>query len=296
MRVRKWLLVGAALLMVAIMGACGDDDGADNVSPTATVSTASSDTGPTPTRTPVDVPIEYEVTVFAASSLTEALTQIADDFEHLIPGVGVNLQFGGSQDLRAQIEQGAEADIFISADRTQMELLAQSGLIGGQRFVPARNKLVIIVPKANEANITSPQDLANPGLKVILGGENVPIGNYSRLFLEAASESPDFSPDYSESVLANVVSETTNVKELAAAVALDEVDAGIVYATDVTPDIAEDVTVIEIPDDVNQVAQYSMSLTVAGIETAYAQEFIDYTVNTIGGQETLVSFGFMEGN
>lgn len=292
MRVKKWLIVVVALVGLLGIAACGDDD-TGTPSPTATISTVPSET---PTRTPVNVPIEYEVTVFAASSLTDALTQIADDFEHLIPGVGINLQFAGSQDLRAQIEQGADADVFISADRNQMELLAQTGLISGQRYIPARNTLVIIVPKANEANITSPQDLANPGVSIILGGENVPVGRYSRLFLEAASESSDFSADYGSDVLANLVSESANVREIAAAIALDEVDAGIVYASDVTPEIADDVTVIEIPEEVNQVAEYSMSMTISGVQTPYAQEFIDYVLSIDGGQATLVSFGFLEGH
>ncbi len=93
-----------------------------------------------------------------------------------------------------------------------------------------------------------------------------------------------------------LVSESANVREIAAAIALDEVDAGIVYASDVTPEIADDVTVIEIPEEVNQVAEYSMSMTISGVQTPYAQEFIDYVLSIDGGQATLVSFGFLEGH
>jgi molybdate transport system substrate-binding protein len=271
--------------MLAVLACGGGDDAA---SPTPT-------NEPTPTRTPIDVPITNEITVFAASSLTEALTYMADDFEHLVPGVRVNVVFGGSQELRAQIEQGAEADVFISADRIQMDQVAQSGLVTGQRHIFALNRLAIIVPRANEADVLSAQDLAKPGLRLILGSQDSPIGNYTRLLLSAAAESGDFPAGYEEGVLANVVSEAKNVKEIVGAVRRGEADAGIVYATDITDEVAGDVQVIDIPDEVNPKVIYILAQTTSGVFTAYSAEFIDYLLDRDFGQPVLVSFGFESG-
>lgn len=284
-----------AMIAIGLLTACSGDDGA---SPTPTTPNGQQTptalpTGPTPTRTLVSVPITSEITVFAASSLIDAFTQIGGDFEATYPGVKVNFNFGGSQDLRTQMEQGAEADIFASADTTQMDAAAQIGLVTGQRSIFARNKLAIIVPKANEANIRTPQDLAKPGIKIVIAGENVPVGRFTRQFLDAASATASFGAGYKSTVLANVVSEASNVKEVAAPVQLDEVDAGVVYITDVTHAIADDVTIIDIPEAVNQIATYPISFTYSGISSQSAQLFMEYVLYDLG-QETLVSFGFIK--
>jgi molybdate transport system substrate-binding protein len=172
-----------------------------------------------------------------------------------------------------------------------MDAAARSGVVAGLRSTFANNKLVIIIPKANEANIKTPQDLAKAGVKIVIAGENVPAGRYTRQFLDAASETASFGAGYKEAVLANVVSEAGSVKEVAAAVQLDEVDAGVVYVTDVTDAIADDVAMIDIPEAVNQTATYPISLTYSGFSNAAAQTFIDYVLSETG-QDTLASFGF----
>lgn len=280
-----WLLVAATAAMAAVLACSGGDDAA---SPTPTAE-------PTPTRTPVDVPITDEITVFAASSLTEVLTQVAEDYEHLRPGYGVNLVFGGSQELRARLEQGEQADIFIAADRHEMDAAAQTGMLSGQRHIVARNKLVVIVPRTNEAAINRLEDLAKPGVKISIGDEGVPVGRYARLFLQAASASGDFTPSFERDTLNNAVSQTASVKGIVAAVQSGEADAGIVYATDVTRDVADEVTVIDIPTELNQEVIYTASLTYSGVFGS-AQDFIDYLIDPDGGRPTLESFGFLEGN
>jgi len=296
--VRVALATTALLSFVMLLTACGGDDDATatpSASPTNQPSTVNATpTGPTPTRTPVNVSIEEEITVFAASSLTEAFTQIAEDYEAAFPGIGINVVFAGSQQLRTQLEQGAEADVLATADEEQMDLAASSGLVSGFRFTFARNRLVIIVPDENEAGLTEPEDLAQPGVKVVIGGENVPVGRYGREFLDAASQQSDFGGDFADAVLGNVVSEASNVREIVSAVQLGEVDAGIVYVTDVTQSVSGDVSTIEIPDDLNPEARYPIALTHLGAPKDNAQGFIEYVMSE-AGQATLGLFGFAPG-
>lgn len=283
-----------AVMAIGLLTACGADDGA---SPTPTTSSAQQTptvappTGPTPTRTPVSVPITRELTVFAASSLTGAFTQIGEDYGASNPGIGVRFNFAGSQELRTQLANGAEADVFASADASQMDAAAASGLVAGIRRPFAHNRLVIIVPKANEADVQSPQDLAKPGIKIIVGGDNVPVGRYTGQFLDDASSDVSFGAGYKDAVLANVVSQASNVKEIVSAVQLDEVDAGIVYITDVSDDISNDVTTVEIPDALNPIAEYVIATTYTGFADQVAIDFVEYVASG-QGQETLAAFGF----
>jgi molybdate transport system substrate-binding protein len=279
------LLFGlAAVAGLAVMAACGDDDDA-TPSPSPTASTSA---------TATEAPLTGSITVFAASSLTASFTQIGRDFEAAHPGSKVTFNFGGSQDLRTQLEQGAEAQVFASADTTQMDLAEQSGVVTGDSSVFAHNRLVIIVPKDNPAGIQVPQDLGKSGVKLILAADTVPVGKYARKFLDAASADASYGAGYKDAVLGNVVSDASNVKEVSSAVQLGEADAGIVYVTDVTSDISDDIATVDIPDAVNQIATYPIALTPAGAEDATAQGFVDYVLSD-AGQTTLASFGFIKG-
>lgn len=234
------------------------------------------------------------ITVFAASSLTEAFEEIGQKFEQET-GAGVTFSFSGSSDLRAQLEQGAPADVFATADTKQMGLAKDAGVVDGGGTVFARNGLVVITPKENRASVVTLQDLANPDVKIALADENVPVGEYARQFLDNASADPEYGSDYKENVLANVVTNAANVKEVAAAVQLDEVDAGVVYKTDVTAQIAQDVTTIEIPEALNVIATYPIALTNNGQAQTKdaAQAFIDFVLSD-AGQAILASHGFLE--
>jgi molybdate transport system substrate-binding protein len=174
-----------------------------------------------------------------------------------------------------------------------MGLAKTSGVVSSDGAVFAYNRLVVIVPKANSAGITTLQDLAKSGVKIVLADATVPVGKYARAFLTAASAGPAYGSDYSDNVLANVVSNASNVKEVASAVQLDEADAGIVYKTDVTTSLAPDVTTIEIPDSVNQIATYPIAVTANAGEKDVAQAFIDFVTGS-EGQDILASHGFIK--
>jgi molybdate transport system substrate-binding protein len=232
------------------------------------------------------------ITVFAASSLTDAFTEIGQKFEGETGG-GVTFNFGGSSSLRAQLEQGASGDVFASADANQMSLAKASAVVESEGKVFAHNKLVVIVPKDNPGRITTLQDLARPGVKIVLADSTVPVGKYARAFLMAASADPAYGSDYSEKVLANVVSNTSNVKEVDSAVQLGEADAAVVYKTDVTVELTKDVTAIEIPDIVNQLATYPIAVTTDARTKDVAQAFIDFVLSS-EGQYILASHGFIK--
>jgi molybdate transport system substrate-binding protein len=266
----RWLGV---VLLAALLGACANDAYA-----------------PESTGQPDGNVSGEAITVFAASSLTGAFEEIGQKFEEQT-GAGVSFSFGGSADLRAQLEQGAPADVFATADGLQMSLAADEGVVEGDAKIFARNRLVVIVPKANSAGIVSLEDLARDDVKVVLADEAVPIGHYSRDFLDKADV--EFGAGYQDAVLANVVTEASSVKEVVSAVQLDEVDAGIVYATDVTGEIAGDVTTIEIPDELNVIATYPIARTAdAGAKEA-ADAFIAFVLGDTG-QGILAAHGFMK--
>jgi molybdate transport system substrate-binding protein len=232
-----------------------------------------------------------DLTVFAAASLTDAFNQIKSDLEAAHPGLSINFNFAGSQALVTQIEQGAEADLFASANTTQMQAAVDAGLIDGDPAVFARNKLAIVVPADNPAGIVGPVDLAQDDLKLVLAAPEVPVGTYSResICLMGAGAAT-YGDGFVERVDGNIVSNEDNVKAVLAKVQLGEADAGIVYTTDVSSDLADQVTLIPIPDEVNVIASYPVA-AVAGGDLLLAQAFMSYLIGP-DGQATLQAFGF----
>ncbi len=233
-----------------------------------------------------------QLVVFAAASLTDAYEAIANEFEAANPGVEILFNFGGSSTLAAQLVQGAPADVFASANPAQMQVAVDGGRIGGTPQIFAQNRLVLIVPANNPANIQSLYDLANPGVNLIFAAPFVPIRTYTDAMLERMAEDADYGEIYRSAVLANVVSEEPNVRQVVAKVALGEADAGIVYVSDVTPDIAEDVLAFSIPDELNTVAAYPIAITNDTRQPELAQQFVDFVLSD-AGQAILVEWGFI---
>jgi molybdate transport system substrate-binding protein len=228
------------------------------------------------------------LTVFAASSLTGAFTEIGAAFEAANPGVTVTLNFAGSQALRTQIEEGAPADVFASASGKEMETLVMGSFV--TKDVPKiflTNKLVVIMPANNPAALEKLEDLATPSIKLVLAAEEVPVGNYARQALDLMNGS--FGNDFKDKVLANVVSNEDNVKQVVAKVQLGEADAGIVYTSDAIA--APDLKTIEIPADLNIVAKYPIAPLAKSENAELAAKFTEYVLSA-EGQTILQKWGF----
>jgi molybdate transport system substrate-binding protein len=234
-----------------------------------------------------------KLTVYAASSLTGAFNQTAQAFEANNTGVNVTINYAGSQVLATQIEQGAPADVFASADLTHMNSVKDAGLMNNSSItIFAENYLAIIVPTSNPANITSLSDLANSGVKLDIGNNATPCGMYTLQMLAKASNNSTYGSGFKNSVLANVVSQEVNVNDVVTKVALGQADAGIVYKSDVPAAYQSKVQVIPIPHSVNVLAQYPIGVVSSSPNAQLAQSFINYVMSP-DGQAILQSYGFI---
>ena len=224
-----------------------------------------------------------ELTVFAASSLTSVFTdEIGPAFEDANPGVKVVFNFAGSDALAAQIRSEGSADVFASASGTGMDAVAGNpGVTGRTDF--AQNGLVIVTPTDDPAGISSIDDLADPGVQLVLAAQGVPVGDYAREALDNAG--------ILAAAEANVVSNEEDNASVVAKVAAGEADAGIVYVSDVSGPAGTDLRPVEIPDDVNVIATYPIAVVAGAPEPELAVEFVDYVTST-EGQASLAAYGF----
>ncbi|HEX6310999.1 MAG TPA: molybdate ABC transporter substrate-binding protein [Acidimicrobiia bacterium] len=218
------------------------------------------------------------VRVLAAASLTEAFEALAERFEATHPGLDVDVGFGASSELAAQIEQGAPADVFASADEVTMERVVERGGAGARPVVFARNRLAIAVEHGNPEGITGLDDLDRPGLVVILCAQQVPCGRFADAALRAAG------------VAVTPASRAANVKAALSPVALGEADAAIVYVTDVESSGAVDA--VPIPEDVNVVGRYPIVSLAGADHEDGAAAFVEF-VRSERGQRVLREFGFL---
>lgn len=232
------------------------------------------------------------LTVFAAASLTDAFGEITGAFKSDHPGLEVSFNFAGSQQLAQQLAQGAPADVFASANQAQMDAAVKAGRVAsGSSQVFVRNRLVVIYPKENPAGLASLQDLAKAGLKLVLAAKEVPVGGYSVQFLDKASQSAVFGADFSGKALVNVVSYEENVRAVYTKVALGEADAGIVYSTDVPEGNPDGVGSLDIPDELNVIAEYPIAPVVDSPNPDLARAFVDFVLSKTG-QDILANYGF----
>jgi molybdate transport system substrate-binding protein len=223
-----------------------------------------------------------EITVFAASSLTEAFRELAPILERQRPGTTVRFNLASSSQLAVQIAEGAPADVFASADPLQMDVVEDAGLVD-EPVVFARNRLVVLVPRDNPAAIASPMDLGDPGVKLVLAAPEVPAGNYARRALADLGVGAEAE--------ANVVSNEEDVKAVVAKVALGEADAGIGYATDVTGEVEQSIRVLRFPERADVVASYVLAPLSSAPSARGAAAFVELVTGT-QGRRVLKEHGF----
>ena len=210
--------------------------------------------------------------VYAAASLAEVFPQIDPD---------ARFSFAGSDELATQIREGAPADVYAAATSKYPQELFEAGLVE-EPVTFASNRLVLIVPRGNPAAIESVEDILQRGTRLVVAAEGVPVGDYTRAFLETLGLS---------AALDNVVSNEDDVKGVAGKVALGEADAGFVYATDVTP-VADRVLAIELPDDAQPPIEYQVAVVAESADKDAAIAFIE-TLRSDEGREALASAGFV---
>src|SRR3954453_19347496 len=255
LQARKYVVIAVAVLGFAV-ASCGDDD-------------SSSASG---------AAVSGRVTVFAAASLTAAFTAIGDAFKTANRGTNVTFNFASSSDLVTQINEGAAADVYASADEANMQKLVDAAGNAADPQVFATNSLQIIVQPGNPKRIKTLADLANPDILYVTCAPEVPIGKYAAQALATAR------------VTVTPVSLEENVKGIVTKVTLGEADAGIVYTTDVIA-AAEQAAGIAIPTENNVVATYPIVATKAAPNAAGAAAF-DRFVLSDQGQKILAGYGF----
>jgi molybdate transport system substrate-binding protein len=229
------------------------------------------------------------VVVYAAGSLTEAFQAAGPAFTQKT-GIVATCNFGGSDTLATQLTQGAPADVFASANTVQMKVVTAAGLALGAPRVFARNRIVLITPKSNPGGVTGLASLAKPGTKVVLAEPSEPVGVYAREAFAKLSGN-GYPADFAAVVERNVVSNEINEKAVAVKIALGEGDAGVVYSTDVTPDLAPHVSVFPFPPGLTPDLTYPIVALKGASNVANARAFVNFVVTD--GQAFLKARGFI---
>jgi molybdate transport system substrate-binding protein len=231
-----------------------------------------------------------DLTIFGAASLKAALEAVERAYEIANPGTTLTVSTDSSAALETQIEQGAPADVFLSADTSNPRKLVDAGLAAGEPVAFAGNTLTIVVPGDNPAGIATAADLARDGLRIIAAGDEVPITKYATQLVDNLAGQPGASADFAAAYAANIASKEDNVSAVVAKIALGEGDAGIVYVTDAAA--ADGVETIDVPDSANVPATYAGVAIGASPNRAAASAFLDWLAGP-DGQAVLAEFGFL---
>ncbi|HST81744.1 MAG TPA: molybdate ABC transporter substrate-binding protein [Kineosporiaceae bacterium] len=259
---RPLALAVAAFTAVTLLSACGSSDG-DSAASVGSDGSA----------------LKGEITVFAAASLTGSFTELGQRFETAHPGTKINFSFGPSSGLATQIIAGSPADVFAAASAKNMDAVVAAKAADTPATF-AKNVMEIAVPPANPASVSALADLAKPGVKVALCAAEVPCGVGARAVFSNAK------------LTVRPVTEEVDVKATLTKVQLGEVDAGVVYLTDVLA-AGDKVTGIKIPADVNASTSYPISTLTGSSNAALAKAYVDYVRSRVGVQ-TLTAAGFQK--
>lgn len=232
-------------------------------------------------------PSENKLVVFAAASLREVFGRESEAFKRLHWGVDVTFNFAGTQEIRTQLEQGAPADVFASADVRHMKALQEAARVDGSSIF-AQNEPVMIVAKERTATIRAFADLPT-AQRIVVGVPEVPVGKYTLQILDNASRS--LGADFRARVEAQIVSRELNVRQVLAKVTLGEADAGIVYRTDIGTN-RDNVSVVTIPPEMNVIAKYPIAVVRGATHPKLAQQWVTFILSE-QGQEILRGAGFI---
>lgn len=219
------------------------------------------------------------LTVLAASSLTNAFSELETTFEEQNLGIDVSTSFASSSDLLVQIQQGAPADVFASADEAKMETALEEGLVEEPKIF-AMNRPIVVVPKDNPAGIQEFRDLGEADAQLVLAEDKVPIAEYAEYVL--ANADSEYGDGFGQRVLDKIVSREANVRASANRVALGEVDATFVYTSDITDDVRDRVRVIEIPENLNVLSTYPIATIEGSWNAELAQAWVDFVLGEEG--------------
>ena len=262
------LLIGLVGALGVLVAACGREN-----------SNGSSAMPPATTASATTAALQGNITVFAAASLTDAFNEIGSAFTQANPRAKATFSFDASSALVQQINRGAPADLFASADQANMDKLTKAGNNGSTPAVFATNLLGVIVAPGNPKGITGVQDLAKPDLKVVVCAPEVPCGAYAKQIFDSAG------------VTVSPASLEQNVKGVVTKVTAGEADAGIVYLTDIAA-AGSKAAGVEIPKEINVIAPYPIASTKASTNTAVDQGFVKFVLGA-EGQAILKKYGFL---
>lgn len=283
MRPRPTSLVTGLVLVVAACSAAATP--APTPGPAATPAASA-----TPAGTPAVTAPPASLTVYAAASLTDASARIKTRYERDNPGTTLTFSLDSSTALETRIEQGAPADILLSADTTNPQRLVDRGLADGNVIVFAGNLLTIVVPAANPARLADPGDLARTGVKIIACGDSVPCGRYGAMLVANLAGQTGYPADFAARYAANIVSKESSVTSVLTKVELGEGDAGIVYVTDARG--SSKVKSIQVPDGANVQAGYGGVIVKASKHLGAARAFMAW-LSGEGGSAVLAELGFL---
>ncbi len=277
---------GALLaVLLVVLAACSSGT---TPSPSAPASAPASTTHPSAATGSAAPPAS--LTIYAAASLKGAVDKAKSAWEAAYPGSKLTISTDSSAALETQIEQGAPADVFLSADTTNPKKLVDKGLAAGAAVNFAGNKLTVIVPTANPAGIKTPADLAKRGVKVIAAGDAVPITKYATQLVANLAKEYGYPSDFVAAYTANIASKEDNVKAVVAKIELGEGDAAIVYVTDAKA--STKVAPVDVPPTANVPATYAGVVVKASANASSAQAFLDWFAGP-DGQAILAGFGFL---
>ncbi len=274
--IRHRTVVTAALALV-LAGCGGTNPSSTTAPPTQAASQPAQSVAP------------VELNILGAASLKGALDKVKQAYEAASARITLTISTDSSSALETKIEQGAPADVFLSADTTNPQKLVDGGFAPGPIVVFAGNKLTIIVPKDNPAGIASPKDLARSGVDVIAAGDAVPITRYAKQLVDKLAALPGYPASFAADYAANVVSKEENVNAVVGKIELGQGDAGIVYVTDAAA--STKVATVDVRADANVPATYGGVVVKATTHAIEAQAFLTWLAGA-QGQAILTTFGF----